>query len=40
MAQKRQSMKEQQNKKPTSQQNSTAPGYGDKKLTGPNRPAE
>ena len=30
----------QQNQRPESQQNPKAPGYGDKKLNGPNRPAE
>ncbi|WP_268884681.1 hypothetical protein [Alkalihalobacterium elongatum] len=34
------SMKKQQAAQPDSQQNQNAPGYGDKKLTGPNRPAE
>ncbi len=29
-----------QDKAPDSQQNKQAPGYGDKKLTGPNRPVE
>ncbi len=40
MPKEKQLMSEQQKNRPNSQQNPTSPGYGDKKLTGPNRPAE
>ncbi|WP_281248895.1 hypothetical protein [Bacillus alkalicellulosilyticus] len=33
-------VKEQRNNAPGSQTSKENPGYGDKKLTGPNRPAE